>query len=152
MKALATDLSNNILERGKIDGIKITPMKLQKILYYVCRDYVKATGQMPIGEQFEVWQYGPVLSSVYGEFKDFKDRPITSYAKNANGRSYKVSENDNPTLMRIIDIAWAKYKNLTGIQLSKMTHGSGSGWIRAYLRGGGGSLITVEDMKNDTTG
>lgn len=150
MKAIATNLCNNILERGKQDNIRIIPMKLQKLLYYVCRDYVIETGQMPIAEQFQVWQYGPVLESVYGEFKDFGARPITSFAKNASGRSYMVSEDKNPILARIIDIVWARHKGKSGITLSRMTHQTGSGWMTAFLDGR--DTITEEDMKNDTTG
>lgn len=149
MKALSTDLCNNILQRGKLDGVLITPMKLQKIMYYVCRDYVVETGQMPISEDFAVWQYGPVLPSVYGEFKSFGAKPITSYAKDASGHSYKVNESENPILSRVIDVAWAKYKGKSGIELSKMTHQKGSGWYSAYMEGR--EKISLEDIKNDKT-
>lgn len=149
MKALATDLCNNILQRGKREKIDVSPMKLQKLMYYVCRDYVHETGQMPISEDFEVWQYGPVLPSVYGEFKSFGAKPITCYAKDASGHSYKVSESENPTLSMIIDVVWAKYKNITGIDLSKKTHQKGSGWYSAYM--GGRDKITLEDLMNDRT-
>jgi len=150
MKALATNLCNNVLRRGKDEKIPITPMKLQKIMYYICRDYVIETDQMPIDEQFEVWQYGPVLPSLYVEFKKFGARPITKYSKDASGHIYQVSEDINPILSRVIDIVWAKNKRKTGIELSKMTHESGSGWYRAFIEGR--EKITVEDMKNDTTG
>ena len=85
MKALATNLCNNILVRGKEENISITPMKLQKLMYFVCRDYVQATGESPIAEPFEVWKYGPVLPSVYGEFRTFGSKPITEFAKDAMG-------------------------------------------------------------------
>lgn len=150
MKALSTDLCNNILQRGKQDGISITSMKLQKLMYYVCRDYVIETGDMPISEQFEVWQYGPVLPSVYGEFRAFGAKPITEYAKDASGRSYKVDESESPILSRIIDVVWAKYKKMTGPQLSEMTHQPGSGWYTAFMEAH--EKITLEDMKNDHTG
>lgn len=149
MKALATDLCNNILQRGKQDNIEITPMKLQKLLYYVCRDYVQETGRMPISEDFCVWQYGPVVPSVYGEFKPFGSNPITCYAKDAGGHSYKVSETENPILARVLDVVWAKYKRLSGVELSLMTHREGSAWYRAYTDGR--ERIDLEDIKNDRT-
>ena len=149
MKAMATDLCNNILVRGKRDGQPITPMKLQKLMYYVCRDYVKETGCLPISEQFEVWQYGPVLPSVYAEFKSFGSSPIKSFAKDATGKSYKVSEEDNPILSRILDMVWAKNKMLTGVQLSRLTHSTGSGWYKAFMEGR--ERITQEDMLSDNS-
>ena len=149
MKAVATNLCNNILVRGQEENIEITPMKLQKLMYYVCRDYVRKTGESPINEQFEVWKYGPVLSSVYGEFKAFGAKPITEYAKDAAGESRKVSESKNPILAGVLDVVWAKFKRLTGPELSVMTHQEGSGWYRAYMDNR--DLITVEDMANDRT-
>lgn len=150
MKAMATDLCNNILFRGRQDRIRVTPMKLQKLMYYVCRDYVQKTGQMPIGEEFEVWQYGPVLPSVYAEFKSFGSNPITAYAKDASGNSYKVSEEENPILAEVLDVVWAKYKRMSGVQLSRLTHMNGSGWLKAFLNGR--EKIAVEDMMHDTSG
>lgn len=149
MKALATNLCNNILLRGMAEEIEITPMKLQKLMYFVCRDYVHVTGDMPIGEQFEVWKYGPVIPSVYGEFRSFGSRPITEFAKDAMGRSKKVSESKNPILAQVLDVAWAKYKRFTAVHLSAMTHKEGSGWYRAYMDHR--DKITVEDMINDRT-
>lgn len=150
MKAIATNLCNNILWRGNEENIAITPMKLQKLMYFVCRDYVHTTGQSPISEQFEVWKYGPVLPSVYGEFKSFGARPITEFAKDAMGCARKVSESKNPILSEVIDIVWAKYKRYTGAELSALTHEKGSGWYTAYMDDR--EKISLEDMENDRTG
>lgn len=149
MKAVATVLSNNILLRAKQEGIKVTPMKLQKLLYYVCVKYVKETGETPISEQFEVWQYGPVIPSVYSEFKPYKADPIEQLAKNAVGKSKVVDENANPLLADSINYVWSRLKNFTGIELGRRTHLKGSGWYAAYQRDD--EIITLEDMRDDTT-
>lgn len=150
MKAFATNLCNNILERGMDEKIAITPMKLQKLMYFVCRDYVHRTGDMPIGERFEVWKYGPVLPSVYAEFKPFGAKPITEFSKDALGNAKKVSESKNPILASVLDLVWAKYKRYSGVALSTMTHEKGSGWYRAYMEDR--ETITLEDMSNDKIG
>lgn len=149
MKAVATVLSNNILMRGKQDHIKITPMKLQKLLYYVCVKFVQETGKLPISEKFEVWDYGPVVPSVYSEFKPFGSSPIKDYARNAKKVAKIVDEDANPVLSSCIDYTWKKFKNLSGVELSKRTHRKGSGWYAAYQRYD--EEISVEDMQNDTT-
>lgn len=125
-------------------------MKLQKLLYYVCRDYAQRTGDTPITELFEVWKYGPVLPSVYGQFQSFRADPITEYAKDAMGRSKKVSEDKNPVLAEVLDIVWAKYKRYSGRQLSAMIHEKNSGWYAAYVQSR--TIITVEDMIHDQSG
>ena len=149
MRASATVLSNNILMRGKADEIKITPMKLQKLLYYVCVKYVQEVGHLPILEHFEVWQYGPVLASVYAEFKPFGSSPITKYALNAKGKARIVDEEHNPVLSSCIDYVWRKFRRYGGIELSERTHRKGSGWYTAFQRGD--DAISTEDMRNDAT-
>lgn len=67
--AIAYDLCNNILARAFRDNIKVTPMKLQKLLYYVCVLYIQKRGICPIEERFEVWKYGSVVPSMYAMFK-----------------------------------------------------------------------------------
>ena len=56
MKASAQSLCNNILMRAHRESIDVTPMKLQKLLYYVCTKYVQETGISPIMEYFAVWK------------------------------------------------------------------------------------------------
>ncbi len=149
MKAVATVLSNNILFRAKKDHIPVTPMKLQKLLYYVCVKYVQDTGTTPIAEPFLVWKYGPVAPSVYAEFKSYGSKPIKSYALDAKKQSNMVDEDANPILRGCLDYIWGRYKDLSGIELSKMTHQKGSGWYAAFQRDA--EIITTEEMRNDTT-
>ena len=98
MKTTAQNLSNNILFRAKREKIPVSPMKLQKRLYYVCVQYVKITGVYPIFERFEPWPYGPVIPSIYFEFKSYGSSPIKTYCKDAKGNSRMVDEDVNPTL------------------------------------------------------
>lgn len=149
MKATATVLSNNVLVRGKKEHIKITPMKLQKLLYYICVKYIKETGKYPLSEPFEVWKYGPVLPSVYSEFKPYGSSPISSYAKNAKNQSKIVDEDANPILSSCIDYVWHKYKHYSGPELARKTHQKSSGWYSAYQQYH--DTISVKEMENDGT-
>lgn len=49
----------------------ITPLKLQKILYYVSTAYLQECDELLFKEDFEKWQYGPVVTDVYHNFKKF---------------------------------------------------------------------------------
>lgn len=57
---------NNTLQRSTL-----TPLKLQKILYYVQATFLAQHGQPLFNEPIQKWQYGPVVPSVYFEFKDY---------------------------------------------------------------------------------
>ena len=55
----------------------ITPMKLQKLLYY-CQGYSLAlTGKPIFYEEIEAWKNGPVVESVYQEYKKYKNNVIS---------------------------------------------------------------------------
>lgn len=147
MTLVPTILSNNILQRAFKENIPVTPMKLQKILYFVSCEYVKATDCELLSEDFCVWQYGPVLPSVYNEFRSFHGNQITEYAKDANGDSFVYNESTSPNLRASIDFIWAFFKDKGGIELSQITHEDGSGWSSAFEKGH--QKITKEEMKAD---
>ena len=132
MKAIATNLCNNFISRSLEDGVPVTPMKLQRLMYFLCRDYL---------------QYGPVLPSLQGQFAAFGSNPIDRFAQDALGNAKKASESKNPILAEILDVVWAKYRRYTGRQLSELTHQRGSGWYRAYMDAR--TFISVEDMAAD---
>ena len=72
-KYTAMDVANYIVWYTN-NGIKrsvfsLTPLKLQKILYYVSTSYLKKHNELLFSESFRKWQYGPVVKEVYFEFK-----------------------------------------------------------------------------------
>lgn len=79
MKAL--DLANYIVWYANkyYPEISFTHVKLQKILYYVTTSYLKTNPQSDFlfSENIEKWQFGPVVSSVYNEFKTYGGKAIT---------------------------------------------------------------------------
>lgn len=141
-------VSNNILKRAFNEKVDISPMKLQKILYFLASEYKKVTGINLFPEQFQAWQYGPVLYSVYSEFKNNGARPIRSYGKDSAGKSYVLSESDNPTFRACLDVVWNATKGMTAAQLSRITHTPGSAWDGVY---GEGTYIGDEEVGNDNT-
>lgn len=131
----AINVGNNILQRGFAEKIDITPMKLQKLIYFIYRDYLQKTGRSLFNERFETWKYGPVVPSVYVQFKPYGSNAIRDYAyEYGNGKEcyYTVNEQSSPTFREVIDTVWNNYKNLDGIVLSSITHREGSAWRKAY--------------------
>lgn len=74
-KYTAMDVANYIVwlvnkdQDSPLGGL--TPLKLQKILYYVSTEYFKKFHNRLFCEEFQKWQYGPVVKDVYHEFKSF---------------------------------------------------------------------------------
>ena len=63
------DVANYIVWRANELGKPVTHLKLQKLLYYVVAKYLQAHNQHLIDEKIVKWQYGPVVKSVYHQFK-----------------------------------------------------------------------------------
>jgi uncharacterized phage-associated protein len=57
-------------------GELITNLKLQKLLYYAQGYYLALFGEPLFADEISAWPNGPVVKSVYEEFKDFGDKPI----------------------------------------------------------------------------
>lgn len=138
-------VANNFIMRALNEKISLTPMKLQKLIYFLYKDYLKATDERLFTDQFEAWQYGPVLTSVYDEFKGFGANSITRFARDSLGDVYTALEEGDFKIC--FERIWERYKYCSGWELSKMTHADGTAWSEAiknnyyYLRD--------EDIKNE---
>lgn len=126
-------VANYFIELAKRDGEEISPMKLQKLVYYAHGWYAGNKGEELIDEYVEAWQYGPVIPSLYHEFKRFGNKPITEMATEFNGDDFVVvpspSDDDD---RKFLDLVWKKYKGYTGIRLSEMTHAIDSPWDQVW--------------------
>ena len=71
------DLTDFVLLYLKIEGIELTHLKLQKVLYYIQAWHLVFFDKHPLFiEEPEAWVNGPVYKSVYKRFKKYKDEPI----------------------------------------------------------------------------
>ena len=55
---------------------EVTPLMLQKLLYFIQGVYSALFGKYIFTETCEAWQHGPVYRDVYDLFRDFKYNPI----------------------------------------------------------------------------
>lgn len=95
--------------KKSIDGI--TPLKLQKLLYYN-KVWGLVSGSPLIVENFEKWKYGPVNHSIYNKYKKFKNNPIP----------HPCEETPEPNNEELIDFITENYIEIDAITLSAMTH------------------------------
>jgi uncharacterized phage-associated protein len=139
-------VSNNFLKRSLLQGVPITPMKLQKMLYFLYRDYLRETNQSLFTERFSTWKYGPVLESVYYTFRDYGSQSITQYG-GYPGPSYLIKEDADKTLRKLLEDLWEKCKPYNGIYLSRLTHSSECAWYKAWVKQQ--PFLQDEDIKAD---
>lgn len=139
-------VANTFLYHAFQENISVTPMKLQKLIYFFFREYAKSTDEKLFSEQFETWQYGPVLPSIYYEFQSFGAKKIDKFARDAMG-NVKILSLNNIDLKQSFDKIWRKYKYFPGTELSNITHREGTAWYKAHQKGS--ITLDYEDIKND---
>lgn len=138
-------VANNFLKRGQVEQIDITPLKLQKLVYFLYKDYLKRAQEPLFTERFETWKYGPVIPSIYAEFISYGKSPIRTFATDSKGKCFLVTEDG--IFKECIDRIWRIYGNYSGSTLSLLTHTEGSAWDKA--KNNGQRYLNIEDIKNE---
>ncbi|WP_080433100.1 Panacea domain-containing protein [Burkholderia ubonensis] len=135
----AKAVANFFLGVAAAEGQSIDPMKLQKLVYYAHGWYAGYTGQPLINESVEAWPYGPVVPSLYHEFKQYGAGQIRSKACKFNGSDgfYEVPEPTDPNIRQFLANIWSSYGRFTGSALSQMTHAADGPWWAARRDSGG---------------
>jgi len=131
-------IANYFLDLAKASNQPISPMKLQKLVYYAHGWYAGYTNNPLIDEAVEAWQYGPVIPSLYQEFKRFGAGAIEAKATEyKDGQFREVPVPSDTSLRTFLNNIWQSYGQFTGVKLSEMTHASGSPWDQTWTAAGG---------------
>ncbi|RZF60701.1 DUF4065 domain-containing protein [Sphingomonas populi] len=139
----AKGLSNLILDWSSKLGVSITPMKLQKLLYYCHADFLIQTGIPLIQQDFEAWEYGPVIPCIFQEFKQHGSNFIETRAYRFNPISCErelATVNDLGNIEDIVRKTFDAYVRYTASTLSNMTHSETGPWAETLRRFSSGSL------------
>lgn len=113
----------------------LTPLKLQKILYFA-QGWSYVWDNRPLfADTFEAWQYGPVNPKVYNYFKKYGRNEIPE-----EEGILHVSDEDSKETMEAV---WYDYRNYSAFELVEMTHEQ-LPWKKAYEDN---TFITNEDIK-----
>ena len=98
---------------------EITPLMLQKLLYFIQGIYSALYGKEIFAEDCKAWVHGPVYSEVYNLFKDFKYNPI-------DDARFVVLEGAREELTqeekRVVNLVVDTFGMYGGKTLEKITH------------------------------
>ncbi len=118
-------VANRFLDMAQRQGKALDPLKLQKLIFLAHGWKLTFSGQPLIQEGFDAWQYGPVSPLLYREFKEFRANPIT---RRSSAPAVAISSDDEHLFSEILRV----YGDKSGIDLSSLTHETGSAWRATY--------------------
>lgn len=129
-------VANYFLDKAEAECVPITPLKLIKLVYIAYGWVLALLGRRLFEEPIEAWKHGPVVPSLYHEFKHYRGDPITDDALFYDldtGKAFRPTISADDTGMRsVLDKVWAAYKRFSGWALRQKTHETGTPWHQTY--------------------
>ena len=127
-----TDIAKFFLARSFEDGELISPLKMQKLVYYAYVWMLVQKKERLFTETIEAWPNGPVTPSLYQELKKYGSGPI-----NADFLACK-DEKELDAFMKkfpeeiksVLNDVYEKYMTKTAFELVVLTH-SEKPWMEA---------------------
>ena len=116
----ATQIASYFINKANIQLVDddwaegISNLKLQKILYFAQAADICLNDRLLFADKIEAWKYGPVVPSVYHQYKSFNNLPIT-----------KAEEAEPPIdgeLREFLDKTWDVFGKYSAGQLVELTH------------------------------
>jgi uncharacterized phage-associated protein len=120
-------LAAHILHAAHRKGIDVTNLKLQKLLYYSQGWHIAITGQEIFADPIEAWVHGPVVASVFGEYKH--NRWSALHPPDNQEPHLEIGFADYPLHLHI-DRVLDAYGKFSGPQLEALTHEEDP-WVEA---------------------
>ena len=142
MSYRAAAVANYFLEKAWSENKTISPMKIQKLVYFAHGWHWVLTDKPLIDERVQAWTYGPVIQSLYHGFKEYGNSNITNllFGTWKEPDSHKIIfgfprvDSDDRPVIALLDRIWEVYGPLTAIQLSNMTHTEDGPWKSALSK------------------
>ena len=139
MPADVRAIANFVLDVAEEEGVEVTNLALNKIVYFLHAESLVHEGEPLISAKIEAWKYGPVFREIYGEFKAFGAKPISSRAQRINkltGDSevctLDATEQDSNKLRETC----LPYLRLSASQLVNLSHVRGGAWDAVFHHDG----------------
>lgn len=166
------EIANYFIERGIGERKEVTPMKLQKLLYYAYGWYYTVFEKKLFDAPIFAWNYGPVVESIYHDVKRYGNTPISEpISKFANELASVRFEPSNANLAtdlltyitpriqsfaseddkKFIEAFWNKFSKYNALELANATHEADSPWdktVKNQKYAGLRSVISDDLMKD----
>ena len=148
----ALDVARYVVNYANENNMIISNLKLQKILYFIQMEFlIQKKNIVCFKDDIEAWDFGPVVSEVYQEFKKYgalNIPPISYVYDDSNGllnlKKIKYESHICDKDKEIINNVINECNEFSASQLVEITHNQ-SPWINAYSSGKN-SVISISSL------
>jgi uncharacterized phage-associated protein len=150
----AIAVGNYFLEVAERAKSSLTPMKIQKLVYFAHGWHLALKDGPLIVESVEAWEYGPVVPELYHELKKFGSGVVTGRmtrlvavgdgSLNVMFERPTITDSETQTL---VDKVWNVYGGFDAVTLSAMTHRADTPWSEVRRDNPGKRGVDIPDLK-----
>lgn len=137
----AFELSKIVIDYCLELGHPISNLQLQKILYYIQKEFLNIFNKPAFEDAIEAWKFGPVVPSVYYQFCMFGANRIMIHYANTRIEEYSMFELD--VVKKVIRRCIAK----NPWSLVEKTHAKGKAWERIFYSRNTSKIIPLNLIK-----
>ncbi len=128
-----------MLDVGSGNGLSLSNLALQKLLYFAHGFHVIETGAPLVSGYFEAWQYGPVHPAAYQAFRSAGDQPIGFRCERLDiltGHRFPIEPPKAPAVRQLVNRVLSHFGPMTAGRLVDISHAKGAPWHYVVDKGG----------------
>jgi uncharacterized phage-associated protein len=132
----AGHIANYMLDAAEREERPVSPMKLLKLVYLGYGWGLAILNRKFFDEAIYAWAHGPVIRSLYDEFKHFGKNAIDGRSVELDLEKMdfvepRIDDADNDVNL-VLGKVWGTYKKFSAWDLRNITHESDSPWSQVY--------------------
>jgi uncharacterized phage-associated protein len=129
----------------KLNGGPMNQMKLQKLVYMAHGWNLAINHEPLVSGRIEAWDGGPVMRVIWNHLRDFGLNTTDTLFGSGPNAPYVADMSSGEAA--IVSHVWSKYGQYTGVELSEMTHKSGTPWSNSYFGSGRNAPLYQPDIQ-----
>lgn len=131
----ARTIANTFLYNAFKENVAVSHTKLQMLVYLLYETYARVTKTPLFNETFEARKTGPVIKSLYDEFKSFGKNRIAKFSRNSDGEVMILDLNaSGEVLQDCFNAVWDACKDQSADVLQAAACKIGDAWYKAYTQ------------------
>ena len=115
-------IANEFIRRGLDEGRPLTPLHVQKLVYFAHARLLAFYKKPLIKQTFEAWEHGPVVRALYDDLKSYGGQGVTEVIPLPAKEQAPIQDHG------AIDWCYKTYGHVGALTLSDLTHSPDGPW------------------------